>query len=189
MEASDNDFYSVEHAASAIENLTVKDVLKLRLFIRARLFVGSRELTEDELISEAVSRTLEGVRRWNGKYTIVQHLIGVIKSISSDQRRKKGAQVEVMVEDLGSEMALIESTVSDSDNNTFDMLHHQKTIEAIFNEFKCDEVVRSVLTGCLNGENRAETIISANLSEKQYDAAKKRITRKALQMNREGQIL
>lgn len=182
MAHNDEDFHSLTDSESAIASLEQSDVIKLRLYARAKLVFNSRELSEDELISEALARTLNGDRRWNTSLTIVQHLIGAMKSIASDQRRTKSAKVEVLI---GEDQASYE-VETNSDPAT--LIDNQIAVETIFKSFQNDNDTLLVLKGLLAGEKRSETIFKTSLSGLNYGAARKRITRKVLMMRERGQI-
>ena len=188
MGQNDEDFHSLTESESAISRLEQADVIKLRQYARARLVFNSRELSEDELINEALSRTLEGERRWNVKLTILQHLIGTMKSIAGDQRRTKSSDTEVLMADLEhSDNQIIEFETGERIDNTA-LIDNQVAVETIFKTFKNDSDSFIVLKALLAGEKRSETISKTSLSGKNYGAARKRITRKVLQMRERGQI-
>ncbi|MFK5949118.1 MAG: hypothetical protein QM500_10175 [Methylococcales bacterium] len=182
MASNDEDFHALTDSESAIAELNQSDVIKLRLYARAKLVFNSRELSEDELISEALARTLKGDRRWNTNLTIVQHLIGTMKSIASDQRRTKSAEVEVLI---GEDQASYE--VETNSDPTI-LIDNQVAVETIFKTFQSDNESLIVLKGLLAGEKRSETISKTSLSDLNYGAARKRITRKVLMMRERGQI-
>lgn len=189
MPHNSNDFHSLAEVESAIAELENHDVLKLRLYAGANLVFNDREFSEDDLINEAVSRTLSGNRQWNQKLTIVQHLIGSMRSIANGQRRKKGSHAELLSEDLSyddkqiqleseSEHCIDNATVNDS----------QTAIKTIFATFEKDSDSTKILNALLNDEKRSETISKTSMSENRYGAARKRITRKVLMMRKGGQI-
>lgn len=187
MTHNDERFHSLTESESAIAKLKPRDVIILRQYARSRLVFNSRELSEDELISEALSRTLNGDRQWNIKLTITQHLIGVMKSIANDQRRKKSSKTEVLMSDLSHDNTLTQFEAADSTDETT-QIENQNIIETIFTLFEGDSDSTMVLKDLLLGEKRSQTISKTGLSEKAYGSARKRITRKVLMMRNGGQI-
>ena len=187
MTQSDDVFHSLAESEVAIAKLEPRDVIILRQYAHARLVFNSRELNENELISEALSRTLNGDRQWNIKLTIVQHLIGAMKSIASDQRRKKSSKTEVLMSNLNHDNNLAPfEAVDRTDEAT--VIENQNTVGTIFKLFEGDSDSTIVLKELLLGEKRSQTIAKTGLSEKAYGSARKRITRKVLMMRKGGQI-
>ncbi len=187
MTRNDEDFHPLAESESAIANLEPREVILLRQYAHIRLVFNTRELSEDELISEALSRTLNGDRRWNLKLTIVQHLIGVMRSIASDQRRKTSSKTEVVISDLDYGNDLTPFEAADSTDEAA-QIENKNVVETIFTLFEGDSDSTMVLKGLLLGEKPSQTISKAGLSEKAYGSARKRITRKVLMMRKEGQI-
>ena len=185
MRDTGSDFRSQVDAEKSIADLSAEEVIKLRLFARHTLVFGLHELAEDELISEALVRTLDGTRRWNKKLGIVEHLMGVMKSIASDQRRTKRTKVEVLSADPERSNAgeSEEACVDESSS-----LESEQVISAILKIFSDDDHSKLVIQALIEGEKRRETLVKTGMSENEYGAARKRILRKVLQLKEEGQI-
>ena len=180
-----DDFYSLVDAESAISGLEPDDLIKLRLFARSKLVFKSLELTEDELISEALTRTLEGARRWNKDLGILEHLIGTMRSIATDQRRTKQVKAEILTEDVESQTEnALETVYPDASA----LLESEQSISIIFKAFEEDNHAAVLIQGLFDGEKRRETLARTRMSEKEYGAARKRIFRKLVQMQEKGQI-
>lgn len=81
---------SREEVVAAIEALTREQLLRLERFGRWRMRgLGRAAQGRDweDLVGEAIAATYEGRRRWSkGSVDFFQHLIGVIRSISSHWR-------------------------------------------------------------------------------------------------------
>jgi len=187
MDDSASDFHTLNEAEYAISKLQSVEIIKLRRFARSRLVFNSRELSEYELISEALSRTLNGRRRWNKKLNIFQHLIGVMKSISNDQRRTKASKKEVFSEELREDRKQEIDQLDNAQDISF-LIEYEEILSTIFNEFKTDKISLEILNCLLEGSTRSEIVLKLDLSKHEYDAAKKRITRRILQMKERGQI-
>jgi len=192
MEISDEEVYpltedevcSLAEVEEAVGRLTPVEIVQLRQFARARLVFSDRELSEDELISEALARSLEGTRHWNRKLNIVQHLIGVMRSLAGDQRRTRQAKSEILAEDVGCS----EEFIADETIEITDILDTETILSVIFRTFQDDGHSMIILKGLLEGEKRQETMSRSGLSEREYGAARKRITRRMVQMRDGGQI-
>lgn len=185
MENTENEFHSLAEVEKAIAGLAPTEVVQLRRFARARLVFCSRELSEDELISEALARSLEDRRQWNRKLNIVQHLIGVMRSIAGDQRRTRQAKSELLSEDV---VCPAELVIDDDTVEITDVLDTEAVLSVIFSTFQDDGHSMMILEGLLEGEKRQKVMSKSGMSEKEYGAARKRITRKMTQMRDEGQI-
>lgn len=81
-EPDDNAFATVEEARRAIQGLAAVDVAKLMLiakfFARSRIPGGVAE--PEDLLHDAILKTLDGTRAWNKKVSIIRHLDRVMES-------------------------------------------------------------------------------------------------------------
>lgn len=78
---------SIEEVEYAISRLTTAELAKLSLYAEyrvSRLGSFSKGYTKQALLNEALTRTLEGKRKWRkDAVDLVGHLLGTMKSISS----------------------------------------------------------------------------------------------------------
>ncbi|CAA0113986.1 Uncharacterised protein [Halioglobus japonicus] len=185
MENTEDEFHTLVEVEEAIYSLTPVEIIGLKQFAHARLVFCSSELSADELISEAVARSLEETRRWNLNLTIVQHLIGVMRSLAGDQRRTSQAKTDRLAGDVVCQQMV---TIEDRSVDFTEIVHGQALLSVIFNAFHDDGHSMKVLEGMLEGETRQEIMSKSRLSEQEYGAARKRITRKMVQMRDGGQI-
>jgi DNA-directed RNA polymerase specialized sigma24 family protein len=75
-----------DEIAAAVEGLTAEDTLKLDHYARFRIKrIGRAADTRDhdDLLAEALRKTLDGDRSWNKDVTFPVHLLGAMWSISS----------------------------------------------------------------------------------------------------------
>jgi hypothetical protein len=82
---ADHEYASAAEAKTALEALSVADHAKLRMIAQSfcKRRVLRTTLAWEELLGEAVVRTLSGDRRWRrGRVSIVRHLDRVMESIS-----------------------------------------------------------------------------------------------------------
>lgn len=74
--------------------LQLTDEQKYKLIVFARVWIRkfrltNSEITVDDLLQDAITRTLEGIRTWNyHAVDVVKHLDGVMKSIASHLAEK-----------------------------------------------------------------------------------------------------
>lgn len=179
MQSNYSGFNTLEMAEKAIGSMTASDIIKLKQFARAVLVISPTELNEDELLNESLLRTLEGDRSWNSKLNIVQHLIGVMKSIASDQRRSKSAKVEVFSEDLSDtehNVCLMDKAV----NSATQIIQYEQFLEVLFKTFQGDKHSLLLIEGFIEGYKRNEIMELNKLTENEYGSARKRITRKLI---------
>jgi RNA polymerase sigma-70 factor (ECF subfamily) len=77
-----NAFATIEEARRAIEHLAAVDIAKLmliaKLFARTRMPGGA--VGPEDLLHDAILKTLDGTRVWNKKVSIVRHLGRVMES-------------------------------------------------------------------------------------------------------------
>lgn len=83
--AAAGEYASAQEARAALEGLSAVDLAKLqviaRFFCKRRL--SGTQATWEDLLHEAIVRTLSGARRWRrARVTIVQHLDRVMESLS-----------------------------------------------------------------------------------------------------------
>lgn len=106
---------------TAIEAMTVEDLARLRSFGRRKIrALGDRAggVTEDDLLSEAVTRTLERTRRWvPSRVDFCRFLLGVIRSIASHMWRSEPGSPDI---------PFIEASLA-TEEDPSPMDHHAKT--------------------------------------------------------------
>lgn len=77
---------TLEEAAAALQALTEADYARLSSFARTRILRIGRAADQrdhEDLLSEALGRTLDGRRSWYQPMSIVDHLFGAMRSVSS----------------------------------------------------------------------------------------------------------
>ena len=85
---------TLQEARSAIENLQKEDYIKLMLIARyfAETRLNGTVVEPDDLLHEAILKTLDGRRRWNHQVSIVKHLDRVMESDSGHEAEKRAAR-------------------------------------------------------------------------------------------------
>ena len=98
-DVSSNEYASTEESRVAISTLSDDDYIKLMII--AAFFCGERRLRRDqlepeELLGEAISRTLAGDRKWRkNRVSIVRHLDRCMESISGHAVAQEKAKTEL----------------------------------------------------------------------------------------------
>lgn len=86
------DAYATEaEVTDALKSLSSAELARLEKFagLRAWALAGlGLNVEGDDLLNEAVKRTLGGSRRWSKRVNLVEHLLGAIRSISSHSAKK-----------------------------------------------------------------------------------------------------
>ena len=176
-------FASRKEAVEAIRALSPADQAKLmavaKYFWKRRLF-ATRDCSEPEdLLQEAVLRTLRGRRRWRRSVPIVKHLDRTMESLSS-HLVVKGENVQVIgksVEEVDpsgrqSTGGCLFTSVVEVQAAANDELQR---IEALFSDdVEAFEVLRCRSERC----SAAETRMRLGMTKTQYDSVLKRIRRK-----------
>jgi hypothetical protein len=186
MDPADGLAATPDEVRSAVETLTKPQLAKLSLYARARITALWRRAEgrdQDDLLQEALAATLCGKRHWyKGRVDFVGHLIGAMRSIASAWAEKcdQGApylESELSTTNEQGEPVNPVSNVSDSTptvERALDAQHELVTIQALF---KNDSNVILVMEGLRDGMTGPEMQAQLGLSEKDYNAALKRMRR------------
>jgi DNA-directed RNA polymerase specialized sigma24 family protein len=89
------DIHSVEDFEAAV--LAIPPAGRNRLSSVARLLHGSTGMDPDDLLQEAYSRALSGIRSWSRDIDIIKFLIGAMESIADSSRNTMRRQQVGMV--------------------------------------------------------------------------------------------
>ncbi|MCB1058132.1 MAG: hypothetical protein KDD11_21745 [Acidobacteria bacterium] len=172
-----------DEVTEAIASLTSEELLALRL--KARYYAKGlgrlrRGRDEQDLIQEAMLRTLDGDRKWQpAKVTFVQHLYGAIKSIAYAWRTKseRGDAAEVPDSDHARSSELTVETFGSSSGNPVTALEVREDLNRIHEYFREDRDVVEILAGWEEGMGGPEIQELAEISENEYRAAVRRLRR------------
>ncbi len=141
----------------------------------------------EDLLSEAVTRTLEGDRKWNKTAVdMVGHLIGVMKSLSSHMAesvgiRKVSTYLEsevTQVTEGGDVVNPVEHHPSSRPGPDRILEAHQR-VECIEQAFIEDKEVSQVIEALREGFSGPETQELLGISKTEYETRMKRMRRKA----------
>lgn len=167
----------------AVERLTTADLVRLQL---AALAFDPRR--HEDLLQEAITRTLSGKRRWREGVQLDWHLHEVMRSIAWDWAKKRDENLILEsqcsdVKDEGGFLAGIAGTTPDPERQTSTRLALERIVEMCGS----DPVVVGLVTGKLQGKTGREIRKELNLSEKDFSAAAQRLRRSARALARGGQ--
>jgi hypothetical protein len=164
-----------EEVRAAIEGLATADLVRLHNV--ARVFAPRRH---EDLLHEAISRTLSGERRWREGVPLFWHLYAAMRSIAWAWGKKgdENLVLESQCGDLGDEagfLAGIQETAPDPERKAAARL----AVERIVERCGSDPVVLGLVTGKLQGKTGREIREELNLSERDFSAAAQRLRRSA----------
>lgn len=181
----DESFATLAEVREAIEGLSDADVEKL--MIAAKYFWkhrvdGVRDGWEqpDELLNEALMRTLEMKRKWRSSVvTIVKHLDRTMESISSHIAAKRSKDNLRLVKDPVEDLGLVEQgTVGIESSRVAEIAEARDEVRLIEGLFDGDDQALELLYHRRDGYSASETQAELGITKKQYEAGWKRIRRK-----------
>lgn len=169
-----------DEVVAAVRALTDADGIRLAKVagFRARALAGTGlGLSAEDLLQEAINRTLGGARRWRKKVPFVTHLSKTIRSISSHAPDElKGAVVlPASNEDADGRLdgvALV-SQFSDPEHGAAVLEQFTK----VEKKFANDTEVALVLQGLASGMKGPEIQLDLNITETQYETIMTRLRR------------
>lgn len=187
---------SPEEIATAIEELTDGELLKLEKYARYRIRgLGRKALgrDHDDLLREAMAATLAGNRRWK-KHTVdfFTHIAGVMRSLSShwaEQFDPSEARLEseftTAGENLIGEMSPLMRVASDSPDpeRLLDVKQQLAKIERFFEK---DPIVPQIIEGFRAGLTGNEIQSQSGMSKNDYESAIRRMRRGVTALERKG---
>ncbi len=171
---------------AALEALTPAALVRLKMFAGYRMRVARAPgRTSDDLMSEALTATLGGARRWNkASVDFTGHLCGVMRSISSHWRAQQDTG-EVAWPEAGSDA--VRSMTFDVPGSSPDaeraMIAAQE-VAAIRDFFAGDDRVLAVIDALGDGFTGPEIKAALRLAQKDYETVLKRLRRGVERMRR-----
>jgi len=177
-----DEYASTEESHAAIS--TISDDEYIKLMVIAAFFCGERRLRRDqlepeELLGEAISRTLAGDRKWRrNRVNIVRHLDRCMESISGHAVAHEKAKTEMSEAVFAGEFD--EKTQAPRATQRADAEMRVLAIdelEQIRNLFKESPTAFQVLQLKAAGHTESEIILKLGIGKKGYEAARKKIER------------
>ena len=180
---------TIAQSLDAFESLTDSDMLALRK--AASLLLQGTQFSEPaDLIYEALTRCLDGRRHWPLTVPFTSFVRNAMRSISSAERDHYRARyglgdsgVEAELTEMGALAPSAEEDALASERARFG----RARAEELQGSFKGDPMARAVVEGWLRDLSAAELMEKHSLSPKEYDAARKRVARKAATVARRYQ--
>ncbi len=162
-------YLSREELETLVLGLSDADILRLKRI--SEKYTGNHEMGADDLVQEAVLRTLSGKRKTCPRSVpIVNFLSGVIRSIASGEREKKDRAGELS--DV--ELRQLHGTISSPDD---EVLEKQlfKELGVVFEE---DEEILLLILYLQDGASPSEIQENEEWSETQYNSIRRRMRRR-----------
>lgn len=160
---------SLEQIEAEIRALTDVQCLSLERFARYQVF-RYPDINPKEVFNEAIGRALEGRRAWPLRLTFQAYLCGVIRSVADECRAEAADAITLPDPELPAPAGLprnpVESEAIDRD-----------IARSIWNLFKDREDVKTLIVARELGLTAKETQEQFDLTEQQYDAARKHLER------------
>lgn len=186
MKRSEEEVHDLESVEAAIKALSPPDLCRLRAAAKLRLRVLGPYLTdrdEEDLLQEAVTRTVCGDRHWRRGIDFHRHLDMVMKSICNSwvkQRVRAGAAAEVAEvhlldpdPEIQSESPLDEATSLQP--NPEEALTAKQELGELTSHFRDDTVVCEIIAGWAQGLSGPEIQELAGISKKEFEAGVRRL--------------
>jgi len=162
--------------ARAIQSLSDADLVRLKAL--ARLWTRGLPPCVDwaDVLHEAITRALDGSRKWPPDVPILAFLSGIMRSICDDQWRRARREIEVFVRDAD----LVELCASAISATPERVVNAAQSLAAIDQLFASDPLALKVIAGLAEGLTPTEICKLHAMSERQYDSTRKRMRRALL---------
>lgn len=173
-------YASTEEVATALATLSTADLLRIRQIAKLRC-VGLSAITWEDLLSEAVTRSLAGTRGWPRAVPFIAFLAQTIRSIASEEWRRRDHEQTTLETDLDPAETETPTTLADLSVDKIDPEREviaRKTLTYIETLFHEDYEANAILRGFAEGATPEQIQSSASLTPTQYASAQKRIRRR-----------
>ena len=158
---------------SAVEQLSTADTLRLRSaakFLTAGLGQSRRGESWEDLLQEAILRSLTGERKWPYQLAFRTFLIGAMRSIASSWAKRTPLESVSEFEPFSNAESIINSVAANA------------LLDAVTKQLGDDEIALRILDCMMTGMNGPHIIEHLGLTPHQYQSAAKRIRRKAVKL-------
>jgi DNA-directed RNA polymerase specialized sigma24 family protein len=145
-----NDYFSIVEISQMLDALTEPDWR--RLLRSSRYLAHGHRILAADLRQEAFVRSLDGRRRCRRSYDIVNFLIGIMRSLTSQEREadRDGTR------EVGIDMLQMASISPTPEQVGHDALHYRRTIAAVFETIGSDPKLVALLNAVLDGVKGAD---------------------------------
>lgn len=165
----DSTHLSNEELEAAISGLSKEDVLRLKAI--AEKYTGSHDMDAEDLLHEAVVRALSGERKTCPRnLPVVNFLIGVIRSITDSERKKKARQ--------GSTCDIDDCQLHDPGGNVEDEVLEKQLYKELERFFEEDDEILLMIFHLQDEHSPPEIQENEGWSAKQYNTIRRRMRRK-----------
>ncbi len=188
MSGAGRNYYSVDEVKAILARLSHADQVKLRRIAhyQAKKIPGCNA---DELLTEGLTRVIEGVRQWPRGLNIATFMNNVFGSIVSNMAKhhiyasKFESNTEV---DISGDVDCAEKPVTlDTAPDPTGEIYAQEMLQRLTTALSSDQHALAVLMSMAEGLKATEAQTQFNISAHQYDAARKRLKRKVEELTTE----
>ena len=163
-----------EHDQAYIAIASLMKADRIRLLRIAQRYAFGCALSPEDLLQEAVARTLSGARVYKATLGIVGFLAGAMKSIAFDERKK--TQTHAL--DLAVSDGDLDDPIPDLNAERSDSEEGAERIELLRLLVKNNENAALVFEGLLEGLKAAEIRDALGLTVTEYESARTYINRR-----------
>lgn len=178
----EDDYAGPEEAAEAIAGLSVKGRATLRKLARSywegRINAPNAASDPDDLLQEAIFRTLKGSRQWRRSVTIIKHLERTMESISWQAFKARKAKAIAWTEDPVEEIDPGDRPGGSDGSIVLDVILAREELARIEGLFEQDPEALEVLRCRSIKLSPSETCTRLGMERSRYDTVNKRIWRK-----------
>jgi len=177
----DEGFATPEEVRTAINALDPASYVKLMVIAKAfcrRRTVGSVVEPED-LIHDAIAKTLDGPRRWNRAVSILKHLDRTIESDSGHEVERREIRRAVPLQE--------DDVAADRFSDAHAGVDTADELDQIFRLFKGDRLALDLLRLRSDGYSASEIQVELGLDETRYESLAKKIRRRVTKHLNDGQ--
>lgn len=178
-------YATAQEALDAFENLSNKDLLALRA-LAARYIRGTRYSEPADLIHEVLHRLLIGVRNWPKNVVFAAYVAQTMRSISNSERNcfentkvlhfdAYGSLDSVDQELMSAHISYMnpEDAFQSAQASSFGVAK----VSALKAAFANDPIAKTLINAWANNIQTKSILAQGRISQKDYDAARKRIAR------------
>ena len=176
-----SEYHGPEEIVANIENLSRADLRRVTLF--AGRLAEAANVSAAELMSESIQRIYDGRRKtWKKELPTVAFLFGVMKSVSSEWREKHQKRAESgTVEELPTLAMSPEEELLERERREF----RRKVVEEFEGALASDDVAKKIYDLLATGNMiKSEICKKLKITEKTYDAKRKKMRRLGLKLQK-----
>lgn len=176
----DEEYATDAEVEVAIGALSDADAVRLgrAAKFRARMLAGlGLGIGAEDLLQDAITRTIAGDRRWRKKVSFVKHLIETMRSIASHAREElKGSQIDDIGDDcIGAPLGGVALTATFTSGLQVAAIHEQ--FDLISARFANDDEAMLVLECLANGQKGPDIQDELGITEQQFETIMTRVRR------------